>query len=152
MSESFATRLRQVVRANRAVIVPKTWLVGDTPGLVRALHALSEAGLLEPNIYAADAGARPCPRCGGLTVVWRNNPPSVCTGCRVERLVLGCDESGWQAAAFAAACRSWGPATEPRPGEVAVADCLHCGQPVAARVKGRDHVVVHLPVGSRRQS
>jgi hypothetical protein len=94
MTGSFASRLRQVVRANRAVIAPKTWLPGDTPGLVRALHALSEAGLLEPNIHAADVRTRPCPRCGRATVVWGGIPPSVCTGCRAEYHRDGVREMG----------------------------------------------------------
>jgi hypothetical protein len=84
VTESFASRLREVVRNQPAVIVPKTWLPGDTPGLVRALHALSAANLLEANTYAADARTRPCPRCGRATAVWRGQPPSVCTGCRAE--------------------------------------------------------------------
>ena len=84
MIESFAMRLRQVVRDRPVVIAPKTWLSGDTRELVRALHALSAAGLLEPNVYASDARTRPCPRCGRLTAVWGYRPPSVCTGCRAE--------------------------------------------------------------------
>jgi hypothetical protein len=82
--ESFATRLRQVVRANPAVIVPKLRLPGDTAELVRALHALNAAGLLEPNVYARGARTLPCPRCGRQTAVWGWRLPSVCTGCRAE--------------------------------------------------------------------
>ena len=80
----FASRLRLVVRDGRPVIVPKTWLPGDTRETVWALRALSRAGLLEPNVYAKDAKTRPCPRCWRLTAVWRDIPPSVCTGCRAE--------------------------------------------------------------------
>jgi hypothetical protein len=67
-----------------ARIVPKVRLPGDTAETVRALHALNSVGLLEPNVYAASAWTRPCPRCGRATAVWRNIPPTVCTGCRAE--------------------------------------------------------------------
>jgi hypothetical protein len=81
VKQSFASRLRQVVRGH---VVVKFRLPGDTPELVRALHALNAAGLLEPNIYAADAHTLPCPGCGRQTAVWRGQLPSVCTGCRAE--------------------------------------------------------------------
>ena len=87
----FAQRLsRQLV----AGVVPKTRLPGDTPGLVRALHVLNDAGLLKLNCYGSSETARPCPRCGRLTAVHRWTPAwvtvalSVCTGCRVEQLAF----------------------------------------------------------------
>jgi hypothetical protein len=91
VSQSFAQRLRrQLVQG----VVPKCRLPGDTPGLVRALHALNDAGLLKPNCYGVNETTRPCPRCGRLTAVWRWTPPwvsvarSVCTGCRVEEMAF----------------------------------------------------------------
>jgi hypothetical protein len=82
--QSFATRLRESMRDRPVLIGQKTRLPGDTPGLVRALHALSAAGLLEPNCVARGERMAPCPRCGRPTAVWRDVPPGVCTGCRAE--------------------------------------------------------------------
>jgi len=74
-------------------------LPGDTPELVDALHALSAAGLLPPNhiadghqivhgvvVFDTRAAQRfaPCPRCGRDTAIERNQPPTVCTGCRAD--------------------------------------------------------------------
>jgi hypothetical protein len=70
----------------RPRVVPKLRLPGDAPGLLAALHALTRAGLLPSNIYAADAVAKPCPRCGRNTATWRDVKVSVCTACRAERL------------------------------------------------------------------
>jgi hypothetical protein len=60
-------------------------LPGDSPELVRHLHTLNAAGLLQPN-HLADDG-RPvaaCPRCGRLTAVEAWGIPSVCTACRAD--------------------------------------------------------------------
>jgi hypothetical protein len=78
----------------RPRVVPKLRLPGDTPGLLAALHALTRAGLLAPNTYAADVVAKPCPRCGRNTATWRDVKVSVCTACRVERLAVSASSLG----------------------------------------------------------
>jgi hypothetical protein len=82
--QSFASRLRQVVESRP--ILPLYRLRGETPETRRALHALNAAGLLGPNVYAKGQRILSCPRCGRQTAVWGWGLPSVCTGCRVERL------------------------------------------------------------------
>jgi hypothetical protein len=62
-------------------------LPGDTPELVRALHTLNRAGLLEPNHLARDFRPRGlCPRCGRQTSIEAYQIPTVCTACRGEWL------------------------------------------------------------------
>jgi hypothetical protein len=80
-------------------------LPGDTPELVGALHALNDAGLLQPNSVAGWDVTKPCPRCGRETAADRYCMPSVCTGCRAE--LVACDPSwdgDWNRAAYRRAC------------------------------------------------
>jgi hypothetical protein len=67
-------------------IISRRSLRGDTPGLVAALHALNDAGLLPANPVTPEWASRgPCPRCGRLTAVrhW-GDVPTVCAACRAE--------------------------------------------------------------------
>lgn len=62
-------------------------LPGDTRALVGALHQLSESGALPPNKVTPGWPQGLCPRCGRLTAVTRwGDIPTVCTGCRAERM------------------------------------------------------------------
>jgi hypothetical protein len=128
-------------------------LPGDTPELVKALHELSDAGLLPPNDVTPPWARRaPCPRCGRLTVAGESDPPTVCCSCRADwvgRHVLW--DRSWSQAVHRQMCESLGAPTTAMPSsdtEIEI-PCLWCGLPLVARVvSATAHVLLHVIPGS----
>jgi hypothetical protein len=129
-------------------------LPGDTPELVRQLHALNDAGLLPPNCLDDSRPTGRCPRCGRLTAVadWYD-ASSLCTACRGEPLAQVSDVVGVNRAAYRRVCESLRPVAAAGVGYIGIPDtsvepCPACGLPVVARViSPRRHVLLHVVGG-----